>query len=185
LESQNGIKQKVAQGAPRSPTVEVGLEVVEPRSARRKLSRRIGGDRELKNDEMRIVYDELERKMNELRNSTGRRVNPRDTEVMNTWRERVEVAKTETFRDLEERAIKLAETAGRVHERRYARARVIEVAKIRDVAANVNATVLQGGRTVTVAHKKSGKTTERAEVSSVQTRTVKVETAGEIKKVKL
>jgi len=50
-------------------TVEVGLEVVKPRSARRESSRRTRGDRELTNDKMRIAYNELEHEMNELRNS--------------------------------------------------------------------------------------------------------------------
>jgi len=86
--------------------------------------------------------------------------------------------------ELEERAMKLAESAGRVRERRYAGTRVIEVAPIRNVAANVNATDVQGGRTATVAHKKSGETPERAETSCVRMKTVKIETAGEIKKVK-
>jgi len=165
-------------------TLEVGLEVLEPRSARKESSRRSGRDRELTNDDMRIAYDELEREMNELRNNVERRVNPSDTEVMNAWRERVEVARAEAFGDLEERAMKLAESAGRVRERRYAGARVIEVAPIREVAANVNATDVQEGRTAKVAHKRSSETPERAETSRVRTKTVKTETACENKKVK-
>jgi len=70
----------------------VGLQVVEPRSARKESFRRSGGDRELTNDEIQIAYDELEREMNELRNNPGRRVNPSDTEVMNARRERVKIA---------------------------------------------------------------------------------------------
>jgi len=90
--------------------------------------RRQGGARELTNDEIRIANDELEREMNELRNSTERKVNPSDTEVMNAWRERVEIARAEAYGDLEKRAAKLAESAGRVQERYYAGAQVIEVA---------------------------------------------------------
>jgi len=131
-----------------------------------------------------MAYDELECEINELRNSTGRRVSPSDTEVMNAWRERVEIARAKVIGDLEKRAIKLAKSARRVRERRYAGARVIEVAPIRDVAANLNATDVQGGRMATVAHKRRGETNERAEESRVCTRTVKIETAGEIKKVK-
>jgi len=86
-------------------TVEVGLEVVEPRSAGREVLRRAGGDRELTSDEMRMAYDELEREMCQLRNNMGRRVNPSDTEVMNAWKERVEVARAEAFGDLEKRAM--------------------------------------------------------------------------------
>jgi len=134
----------------------VGLEVNEPRSAKKEVPRRTGRDRELTNDEMRIAYDELEREMNELQNSTGRRVNPSYTEVMNARRERVEIARAEAFGDLEERATKLAEAAGRVRERRYAGARVIEVAPIREVAANVVATDIHGGRIAMGVHKSSG-----------------------------
>jgi len=163
-------------------TLEVGLEVVEPRSARRELSRRTGGDCELTNDE--IAYDELEREMIELRNSAGKRVNPSETEVMNAWRECVEIARAEAFGDLKERAIKLVEAAGRVRERRYAGARVIEVAPIRDVAANVSATNVQGERAATVAPTTIGGTVEQAETSHVRTKTVKIETGGKTKKVK-
>jgi len=54
-------------------TAEVGFEVVaEPRSTRTELSRRAGG-RELSSEDMLIAYGELEREMNELRNSIGRR----------------------------------------------------------------------------------------------------------------
>jgi len=126
-----GVKAASSQNQ-NSGTVEVGLEVVEPRSARRELSRRAREDQELTNDKMQMAYNELERELNELRNSTGRSVNPSDTEVMNAWRERVEIAGAEAFGDLEERAMKLAESAGRVRERRYAGARVIEVALIQD-----------------------------------------------------
>jgi len=107
-----------------------------------------------------MAYDELEREMNELRNNMGRRVNPSDTEVMNAWKERVEVARAEAFGDLEEKAIKLAESAGRGRERRDAGARLIEVAPSREVAANANANDVQGGRTATVAHKSSGENGE-------------------------
>jgi len=64
-------------------TVEVGLEVVEPRSARREASRRAGGERGMTNDEMRVAYDKLEHEMTELRNSAARRANPSDAKVMN------------------------------------------------------------------------------------------------------
>jgi len=165
-------------------TVEVGLEVVEPRSVRREVLRRTGEDRKFTNDEMRIAYDELEREINELRNSTGRRVNPSDTEVKNTWRKRVKITRAEAFGDLEERAMKLAEAAGKGRERRYAGVQVIEVAPIRDLAANANATDVHGGRIATGAHKSSGETPEQAETSRVRAKTVKIETVGEIKKVK-
>jgi len=69
-----------------------------------------------------------------------------------------------------------------VRERRYARARVIEVAPIREVAANVNATDIQAGRTATVPHKRSGKTSERAKASRVRTKTVKREQEGQVRK---
>jgi len=133
---------------------------------------------------MRIAYEEFEREMNELRNNTGRRVNPSDTEVMNAWKERVRIARAEALRDLEERATKLAESAGRVRERRYAGARVIKVAPIREVAANTNATDVQAGRTSTVAHKVTGETPERAETSRKQTKTLQTETASENRKIK-
>jgi len=154
-----GVEHAISQNQ-NSGTVEVGLEVVEPRSARRESYRRAGGDRELTNNKMRIAYDELEREMNELRNSAGKRVNPSDTEVLNVWKERVDIARAEAFGDLEERAMRLAEAAGRVRERRYAGARLIEVAPIREVTANANATGVLGGSTVTVAHKSSDETAE-------------------------
>jgi len=162
------------------------LEVVEPRNAKKESHRRAGGDRENTNDEMRVAYDKLEREMNELRNIAGRRVNPSDTKVMSAWRERVDIARAEAFGDLEERAMRLAESAGRVQEKRYAGARVIEVAPIREVTANVNATDVQGGSTATatVAPKSSGETPERAETSRVRTNSVKIEPSSEKKKVK-
>jgi len=80
--------------------------------------------------------------------------------------------------------MKLAESAGRVRERRYAGAHVIEVAPIGEVAANVNATDVQGGRTATVAHERCGETPKRAETSRVRTKAVKTETASKNKKVK-
>jgi len=104
--------------------------------------------------------------------------------VLDAWRESVEISRAEVFGDLEERAMKLAVSAGRVRERHYAGARVIEVAPIRDVAANVNVTDVQGGRTATVAHTRSCELAEPAEMSHVRTKTVKIETAGEIKKIK-
>jgi len=139
---------------------------------------------------MRVAYDDLEREINELRNSVVRRANPSDAEVMNAWRERVEIARAENaraeaFGDLEERAMRLAELAGRVRERRYAGARVIEIAPIRDAAANGSATDVQGGRTATVAHARSDETTERPETSRTRTKTTKIEPVIEKKSVKI
>jgi len=149
-----GIETVICQN-PNIGTVEVGLEVVEPKSTRKESSRRSGGDRELPNDEMRIAYDKVKFEMNELQNNTGRRVSPSDTDVMIAWRERVEIARAEAFGGLEERAMKLAELTGRVRERRYAGARVIEVAPIREVAANVIATDVQGRRNARAKGNKS------------------------------
>jgi len=136
------------------------------------------------NDEMRAAYDELKRKMNELRNNMGRRTNLSDTEIMNAWRERVEIASAEAFGDLEERASRLAESAGRVRERRYAGAQIIEVALIRKVVPNGNAADAQGWTTTTIAHKTGVKTPERAEVSRRQTKTLKTETESENRTIK-
>jgi len=165
-------------------TAEVGLEVVEPRSARRESSRRQQGEQETTNDEMRTAYDKLEREMNELRNNMGKRTNPSDTEIMNAWRERVEFARAEAFGDLKERASKLAESARRVRERRYAGARVIEVTPVREVAPNVNAADAQGGSTTTGVHKTCGEMSERAEISRRQTKTLKTEPENENKTIK-
>jgi len=62
--------------------------------------------------------------------------------------------------------------------------RVIEVAPIGNVAANVNATDVHGGRIATSALKSGGETPEQAETGRVRVKTVKMETVGEIKKVK-
>jgi len=95
-------------------TAEVGLEVVvEPKGATKKTLRRSGA-RELSSEEMQTAYEELEREMNELQNSIGRKTNPSDAEVLDAWKECVETSRAEAYSDLETRAAKLAESAGRV-----------------------------------------------------------------------
>jgi len=66
---------------------------------------------------MLLAYDELEMKMNDLKNKIGRRINPNDTEAMRAWRERMRSTRERTFEDIEPRASQLAEVAQRIRDR--------------------------------------------------------------------
>jgi len=182
----NPAEKELANGQNHSiDAVEGGSEVVaEQRSARAELSRRAGG-RELSSEEMLIAYGELERKMKELQNKIGRKTNPSDTEVRNTWREHLEISRAEAYGDLETRAAKLAETAERVRERRYSGARVIKVAPIRKSPANADATDAPKGPSSTSVNKRSGEVAEQADIIRVKTKAIKKAMASESKKIKL
>jgi len=124
--------QELVTAAGRSTgTTEAGFEAVEepPRSITRRGSRR-SDVRGFSNEEMLNAYDELEKEMNELKNNTGRKINPNDTDAMRAWRERMRSTRERTLEDMEERASKLAEAAQRIRDRTYAVARVIEIAPI-------------------------------------------------------
>jgi len=71
-----------------------------------------------------MAYDELERKMNKLKNNIGRRINPNDSEAMRVWRERTRSTKERTLEDIEERPSQLAVEAQRIKDRTYAGAQV-------------------------------------------------------------
>jgi len=148
--------------------------VVEPRGARRGLSKRsdVCG---LSNEEMLLAYDELEREMCELRNNIRRRINPNDPEALHAWRERVESARSESYSDIEKRASQLAEAAGRVRDRQYASASVIGIAPMRETEANANARDAHKERINAIAHRGSSAREANTATSRVETNIVKKE----------
>jgi len=165
----------------------VGSEVVaEPRSVRAEASRRTKG-REMSSEEMLIAYEELEREMNELRNSIGKKTNPSDSEALSAWKERVEISRTEAYNNLEVRTVKLADVAERAQGRRYGGARIIEVAPIRESTANAtvngtaDATDASEGRSTSVACKERGEGIETMDKSCGKAKSIKKEELARVK----